>query len=52
MFHDSGGDELSTSDNIVTDKGDIMMGADNKRKTQNGDDNTEDGKKQRGQDEE
>ena len=48
VFHDSDGGEISTSDNIVTEKGDVKTGSDNKRKAENGDDNTEDGKKQRG----
>ena len=52
LFHDSDSDELSTSDNIVRDKGDIKMGSDNTRKAENGNGSTEDRKKQRGHDEE
>ena len=51
LFHDSNGDKLSTSDNILTNKGDIKTGSDNKRKAANGNDNTEDGKKKRGHNE-
>ena len=52
LFHDSDGDESSTSDIIVMDKGDIKTGSGNKRKAENGDDNTEVGKKQRCHDKE
>ena len=52
LFHDSDGDELSTSDNIVADKGNIKTGSDNTRKAENGDDNTEDERKQRSHDKE
>ena len=38
--------------NIVTDKGDTKMGYGNKRKAENDDDNTDDGKKQKGGNEE
>ena len=48
LFHGSAGDGLSTSDSIVTDKGNIKTGYNNKRKAENGDGKTEGGKKQRG----
>ena len=52
LFDDSDCDDLSTSDNIVMEKSDIKTGSDNKRKAENDDDNTEDGKKQRSHDKE
>ena len=52
LFHDCNGDELSNSDNIVKDKRDIRTCSDNKKKAENSNDNTEDGKKQRGYDKE
>ena len=47
LFVDSDSDE-STVDNMVTDKGNTKTGSDNKRKAENDDDNTDDGKKQKG----
>ena len=44
LFVDSNSDK-STINNMVMIKGDTKMGVDNKRKAENDDDNTDDGKK-------
>ena len=51
LFADSKS-EKSVTNNLVTKKGDAKMFSDNKRKADSDDDNTDDGKKQKGDDKE